>query len=268
MQLAPVGLTMMENLRNILLLANLENPRLWHTKRFPNISSGVKLSDGFALWFNSLGVGGICKHFINITSPDKCETACDFCCSQRITIDEIINSHSCNSKQRSCFGNRHVVFVASFTRRNLVCFLLGVLLCLEKDSFSDCVFICTTVTLPWTKPCWGLPSNELLSAPFADFLILTLLAVIFVHFLLLLRWLMASTIVYSIIPLSTIVLFLYYLANLRHYNNGFFWDGSTRAVQKIDQKRFISTLLKKQAKRKGAHYERLMWYFVIDCNRC
>jgi len=32
----------------------------------------------------------------------------------------------------------------------------------------------------------------------------------------------------------------------------------TRAVQKIEQKRFLSTLLKKQAKRKGAHYERLM----------
>jgi len=32
----------------------------------------------------------------------------------------------------------------------------------------------------------------------------------------------------------------------------------TRAVQKIEQKRFLSTLLKKRAKRKGAHYERLM----------
>ena len=31
----------------------------------------------------------------------------------------------------------------------------------------------------------------------------------------------------------------------------------TRAVQKIEQKRFLSTLLKKNAKRKGAHYERL-----------
>ena len=33
---------------------------------------------------------------------------------------------------------------------------------------------------------------------------------------------MASTIVYSIIPLSTIVKLFYYLANLRHYYNGFF----------------------------------------------
>jgi len=32
----------------------------------------------------------------------------------------------------------------------------------------------------------------------------------------------------------------------------------TRAVQKIEQKRFLSTLLKKWEKRKGAHYERLM----------
>ena len=35
---------------------------------------------------------------------------------------------------------------------------------------------------------------------------------------------MASTIVYSIIPLSTNVKFLYYLANLRHYNNGCCWS--------------------------------------------
>ena len=69
---------------------------------------------------------------------------------------------------------------------------------------------------------------------------------------------MASTIVYSIIPLSTIVKFLYYLANLRHYYRGRIRARGTRAVQKIEQKRFLSTLLKKRAKRKGAHYERLM----------
>lgn len=69
---------------------------------------------------------------------------------------------------------------------------------------------------------------------------------------------MASTIVYSNIPLSTIVKFLNYLANLRHYYSGCRKASGTRAVQKIEQKRFLSTLLKKQAKRKGAHYERLM----------
>jgi hypothetical protein len=51
---------------------------------------------------------------------------------------------------------------------------------------------------------------------------------------------MASTIVYSIIPLSTIVKLFYYLANLRHYNNGFFGGCGTGAVQKVEQKRFIT----------------------------
>ena len=92
-----------------------------------------------------------------------------------------------------------------------------------------------------------------------------------------LQWTMTTDfIVHHREPSCTIVKFLYYLANLRHYYNGRYWNSSTisltsatiimavigvsgtRAVQKIEQKRFLSTLLKKRAKRKGAHYERLM----------
>ena len=69
---------------------------------------------------------------------------------------------------------------------------------------------------------------------------------------------MASTIVYSIIPLSTIVKLFYYLANLRHYYSGCRRASGTRAVQKIEQNDFLSTLLKKWVKRKGAHLECLM----------
>ena len=61
---------------------------------------------------------------------------------------------------------------------------------------------------------------------------------------------MASTIVYRIIPLSTIVKLFYYLANLRHYNNGFFGGCGTGAVQKVEQKRFITDFTKKARKKK------------------
>jgi len=37
-----------------------------------------------------------------------------------------------------------------------------------------------------------------------------------------------------------IVKFFYNLANLRHYYNGFWGVNGTRAVQKIEQKRFIT----------------------------
>ena len=76
--LTPVRLTMVENFWNLLLLGKFEYPCLRYTKLLLDFFCGVELCDGFALRFESLGVVGICKHGINITSSNKGEATCDF----------------------------------------------------------------------------------------------------------------------------------------------------------------------------------------------
>ena len=61
---------------------------------------------------------------------------------------------------------------------------------------------------------------------------------------------MASTIVYSIIPLSTIVKFLYYLANLRHYYYGRCWSQRYKSGTKKRAKMIFIDFTKKARKKK------------------